>query len=445
MPGSRVSVWSGVALHVGLSKNNGVLVFVFTSDEDPRSALQGSGATLQSPQWLSELSDGSAVKVYSGFLRKFEHFERNALCSSTGICEEIFKAGCSDPPRRVICTGHGVGGALSILCAAWSAIRFPTSDVRCITFGAPRLGNDNFNVLFNVMVGITYRVVHCRDELFRSQRTYLQQDVGSLILIGDEKGATIATVNQSRRAYAVAFLGEVALQNIPSLVEKQHIATGKCGNQRFDFDDDVDLSDDAFSSAISLLFAGKVLNVVNIAGQAYRGEDVFSTATGVRKRKLMASSYGSEVASACANASPRTGAVWAAMRFPEADIRCITCGSPRVGNCKFRDAFKHFVGSSFRLIHNRDPIPFIPTPLFYRHVDNPFFLRNNAVRLGGRPWYILFPKAGDHRWKHYREYVLNSSASCGLATTLARVQKRANEARQHRDKESAAMAIVSDS
>ena len=54
------------------------------------------------------------------------------------------------------------------------------------------------------------------------------------------------------------------------------------------------------------------------------------------------------------------GATWAALQYPQADIRCVTFGSPRVGNKAFKRAFHTLVGTSLRLVHGGDPVPVLP-------------------------------------------------------------------------------------
>ena len=54
------------------------------------------------------------------------------------------------------------------------------------------------------------------------------------------------------------------------------------------------------------------------------------------------------------------GAAWAAIEYPHADIRCVTFGSPRVANRKFKRAFHALVGTSLRLTYGGDPVPSIP-------------------------------------------------------------------------------------
>jgi hypothetical protein len=54
------------------------------------------------------------------------------------------------------------------------------------------------------------------------------------------------------------------------------------------------------------------------------------------------------------------GATWAALEYHTADVRCITFGSPRVGNHKFRAAFHSLVGCSLRVVYGGDPVPLMP-------------------------------------------------------------------------------------
>ncbi len=53
-----------------------------------------------------------------------------------------------ETPRRILCTGYCKGGAIATLAATWAALQCPTADVRCITFGAPMVGNPAFVQMF---------------------------------------------------------------------------------------------------------------------------------------------------------------------------------------------------------------------------------------------------------------------------------------------------------
>eukprot|EP00850_Spirogloea_muscicola_P012511 SM000081S22645 [mRNA] locus=s81:304371:308947:+ [translate_table: standard] len=69
-------------------------------------------------------------------------------------------------------------------------------------------------------------------------------------------------------------------------------------------------------------------------------------------------------------------APWFAQTYPEAEVRCITGGSPRAGNKGFYDAFQLLVGAKYRVIHSRDLVPFVPPQdMGYLHVQNPLLVQ----------------------------------------------------------------------
>lgn len=80
---------------------------------------------------------------------------------------------------------------------------------------------------------------------------------------------------------------------------------------------------------------------------------------------------------------------WAAYEYPRADVRCITLGSPRVGNRTFCNAMKYLVGDVHRLVHGWDPVPTMPPPTGFTHVKGRMFLYKQKCRLVKRPWCVL--------------------------------------------------------
>jgi hypothetical protein len=76
---------------------------------------------------------------------------------------EIFRA--LQDARRVIVTGHSLGGALATLCADAMISQGWGDKIRnVITFGSPRVGNGKFAQLYNVTLGArTRRVVNAGD------------------------------------------------------------------------------------------------------------------------------------------------------------------------------------------------------------------------------------------------------------------------------------------
>jgi len=57
-------------------------------------------------------------------------------------------------------------------------------------------------------------------------------------------------------------------------------------------------------------------------------------------------------------------------------IKCITFGSPRVGNEEFTKTYNSKILNSIRIINKNDIIPHVPPPIIYKHVHTPLILEN---------------------------------------------------------------------
>lgn len=64
---------------------------------------------------------------------------------------------------KIIITGHSLGGALATIAAPFLAELFPSKSIKCISFGAPRVGNDHFVEWFREKVQLSVRIVNEHD------------------------------------------------------------------------------------------------------------------------------------------------------------------------------------------------------------------------------------------------------------------------------------------
>lgn len=60
-------------------------------------------------------------------------------------------------------------------------------------------------------------------------------------------------------------------------------------------------------------------------------------------------------------------------------VKCVTFGSPRVGDQLFVDLFNKRIHTSLRYINEDDPVTMVPLPLRFRHVDTCRWLHNNTT------------------------------------------------------------------
>jgi predicted lipase len=79
------------------------------------------------------------IKVHRGFYMQF-----------LSIRDNIFKD--IDPSKKVYFCGHSLGSSIATLASLSYASLHKDTDVHCITFGSPRVGNSGFVKLFNKTV-----------------------------------------------------------------------------------------------------------------------------------------------------------------------------------------------------------------------------------------------------------------------------------------------------
>lgn len=122
-------------------KANKVLYIVFRGTQEHKDILTDAYC-LQTEMKVYQHS----CKVHVGFHNAYESVKKE-------ITLENFRG------HTVVVCGHSLGGALATLCATV----MDHQNVNCITFGSPRVGNDNFVDIFKMNVRESYRFVHEND------------------------------------------------------------------------------------------------------------------------------------------------------------------------------------------------------------------------------------------------------------------------------------------
>lgn len=62
--------------------------------------------------------------------------------------------------KKVIVTGHSLGGALATFCALDLKLQHNETDLQLYTLGSPRVGNEGFFNFFHNWIGDSVRIVH---------------------------------------------------------------------------------------------------------------------------------------------------------------------------------------------------------------------------------------------------------------------------------------------
>lgn len=127
-----------------------------------QTAFVAFRGTLDLQEWLADF-DAAAQPyrplpnfgdVHVGFQAVYQTI-RDSL--RTGLPQAC--AGC----KRLLVTGHSLGGALAVLAAPDVLSMPPGLEPQLITFGGPRVGLTNFVAMFNVKIESCFRVVNFLD------------------------------------------------------------------------------------------------------------------------------------------------------------------------------------------------------------------------------------------------------------------------------------------
>lgn len=102
---------------------------------------------------LKDIEDDNRPHAHWGILRQFRSVEKNI----TDYIEEEIK---NKDIKNIVYTGHSLGGALATIAAQNFGHKYPTLNHMCVTFGAPRCGDDDFRKKFNKVCCFSKRFVN---------------------------------------------------------------------------------------------------------------------------------------------------------------------------------------------------------------------------------------------------------------------------------------------
>lgn len=131
--------------------------------------------------------DGNGIKIVSYFKKVIDEIKSEIF--SYDILEDIN----SHPGYQIISTGHSLGGAVAALFL-YEAInkKYIIPEINepvLITFGMPRIGNENFVVDFNSKIKNVYRIVRDGDIVARLPYSIINnpyRHIGGLLLVNNE-------------------------------------------------------------------------------------------------------------------------------------------------------------------------------------------------------------------------------------------------------------------
>ncbi|DBA68386.1 TPA: hypothetical protein ACH3X2_013690 [Trebouxia sp. C0005] len=103
------------------------------------------------------------AQVHHGFLEQLQAVTDKAPNTTQIIGDVLMDMSGGVTPSLVIITGHSLGAGVASLAAPWAALQWPGADIRCVTFGNPKPGNQAYSDAFRDLVGRQYRVANHLD------------------------------------------------------------------------------------------------------------------------------------------------------------------------------------------------------------------------------------------------------------------------------------------
>lgn len=107
--------------------------------------------------WMDNFQDVDAegVRVHAGFLKQY-------IAMRSSMISAVFRMIWKKQNKKIVFTGHSLGGALATLCGASVKNQLPDLHVSVYTFGSPRVGNTQFSKVFDA-VDVSVRCVNGSD------------------------------------------------------------------------------------------------------------------------------------------------------------------------------------------------------------------------------------------------------------------------------------------
>lgn len=108
--------------------------------------------------WRTRVSYFNDSLVHAGFMKIYDSIKikLHQILSSIILHNNI---------DTIVCTGHSLFGAVSTIIAADCSIRYESTNIVCVTFGSPRVGNNKFAKFFNDNVDTSFRCVFAKDPI----------------------------------------------------------------------------------------------------------------------------------------------------------------------------------------------------------------------------------------------------------------------------------------
>lgn len=136
--------------------NKDSILCAFRGTENLRDWLTDANM-IRVPMDLTGIQDNKRPLAHWGILRQFRSVEKKI---TNYIDKELIE---NTEIKNIVYTGHSLGGGLATIALMNYSHKYPQLKHMCVTFGAPRVGNNTFKKMFNERCCFTKRYVNYFD------------------------------------------------------------------------------------------------------------------------------------------------------------------------------------------------------------------------------------------------------------------------------------------
>lgn len=129
--------------------NKDTFVIAFRGSEETGVADWITDLKISQQVFPYKESKNDKIRVHYGFIEAYQ-----------SVRDAVLKGAKETPLKKIICTGHSLGGALATLAALDIKFNCPDKEVSCYTYGSPKVGNKDFVESYNKRVPNTFRFVN---------------------------------------------------------------------------------------------------------------------------------------------------------------------------------------------------------------------------------------------------------------------------------------------
>nr|QOL01215.1 putative extracellular protein TR9_023 [Trebouxia lynnae] len=146
-PGSRV-IHGDYSTDVGVAWDaaNTTALIAFRGSQSSEDWIQDFKQFVSDSPYSTVLEDMyPEAHVHHGFLEQLQAVTDKAPNQTQNIGDVLMDMSGGVPPSLVIVTGHSLGAGVASLAAPWAALQWPGADIRCVTIGNPKPGNQAYS------------------------------------------------------------------------------------------------------------------------------------------------------------------------------------------------------------------------------------------------------------------------------------------------------------